>query len=95
MLICSIEGVAEKGIFQGLHSKCEGRKFTKFQFYTPALVAFTGIEELTGMFEGTLVTKLWLKPIPIEVELEVEEEIVVVVEVTDEETPGEKVEAIE
>ena len=59
------------------------------------MVAVTGGEELNGIFEGTLVTKLWLKPIAIEVELEEEEEIVVVVEVTDEETPGEKVEAIE
>ena len=36
MLICSIEGVAEKGMFFDSRVKCKGRKFTTFQFYSPA-----------------------------------------------------------
>ena len=39
--------------------------------------------------------KLWLKPIPMEDILEEEEETVVVVEVTVEDTSGEKVEILE
>ena len=59
------------------------------------MAAVTGWEGLKGIFDETLVTKLWLNPVAIEVRLDEEEETVVEVEVTDEEETGEKVLTLE